>query len=48
MEDVDRRFEALERRFDEFDRRLAAFADSARSATVTMNSAVIEFLGLKA
>jgi len=39
--------EAVERRFDEFDRKLASFADSVRSAVVAMNSAVIEFLGLK-
>lgn len=47
FEALERRFEAVGKRFEEFDRKFAAFADSVRSATVAMNSAVIEFLGLK-
>ena len=47
FEGIEKRFEAMDKRFEELDRKLTTFADSARSAIVAMNSAVIEFLGLK-
>ncbi len=48
FQQIDRRFEEVDRRFGgEIERRLANFADSVKSATVAMNSMVIEFLGVK-
>ncbi|MGC8571543.1 MAG: hypothetical protein ACP5L1_09550 [Caldivirga sp.] len=47
FKDIDKRFEEVDRRFNEMDRKLTIFVNSARSATVAMNSAIIEFLGVK-
>jgi tetrahydromethanopterin S-methyltransferase subunit G len=47
FEEIDRRFEEVNKRFEEMERRFTVFADSVRSAVVAMNSAVIEFLGIK-
>jgi chromosome segregation ATPase len=47
FESIEKRFEAVDARFAEMDKKFAAFADSIRSAVVAMNSAVVEFLGVK-
>ncbi|WP_291999087.1 hypothetical protein [Caldivirga sp.] len=47
FKEIDKGFEKVDRRFDEMDRKLTIFADSVRSAAVAMNSAIIEFLGVK-
>ncbi|MGB9705317.1 MAG: hypothetical protein ACPL3C_07695 [Pyrobaculum sp.] len=47
FESIEKRFEAVDARFAEMDKKFVAFADSIRSAVVAMNSAVVEFLGVK-
>ncbi|WP_237179375.1 hypothetical protein [Pyrobaculum ferrireducens] len=47
FEGIEKRFEAVDARFAEMDKKFVAFADSIRSAVVAMNSAVVEFLGVK-
>ncbi|MCU7787622.1 hypothetical protein ODS41_06795 [Pyrobaculum sp. 3827-6] len=47
FESIEKRFEAVDARFAEMDKKFATFANSIRSAVVAMNSAVVEFLGVK-
>ncbi|GAB6945877.1 hypothetical protein JCM16161A_00070 [Vulcanisaeta sp. JCM 16161] len=47
FQQIDERFKQIDERFREIERKLASFADSVKSATVAMNSMVIEFLGVK-